>query len=270
MEQALELASSLGMPPTIRVDSGHGLQPYWLFHQPWIFASAAEREQAQLLVNRFQEALHGNAKDRGWKLDSTQDFARVLRVPGTTNRKPECQPVPVRLLDASGPRYDRRDLAARIPPPRASSTFRLHASPDDRELALSALAALKSSRFDDYDEWLHIGMALHAVDSSASMCAEWDRASRCMLDKYEEGACAAKWQTFDQNGKITLGSLLHWAEEDGWTNPCRRRGNGQAPTADLPVPAEKVTLAVIDTLRSSPALIRALRAILEIPPCAKS
>src|SRR5262249_29635512 len=37
LDQARDLACSLGITPTIEVDSGYGLQYYWLFHSPWIF-----------------------------------------------------------------------------------------------------------------------------------------------------------------------------------------------------------------------------------------
>jgi hypothetical protein len=279
LEQALELADSLGINPTIRVDSGHGLQTYWLFNEPWIFGDDAERQQARQLVERFQAALKRKAEERRWKLDSTQDLARILRVPGTTNHKPKCQPVPVQMLDASGPRYDRHELDARLPEGHTSS-LALHATArlDDRELALLALAALKSARFDDYDSWLKIGMALHAVDPSATMCGEWDRASRCIPDKYEEGVCAEKWATFSVGGGVGLGTLIQWAEEDGWQPPwAKRPAQAQrvepaAPSAAVALAAtEQLAIALLDVINTNPTLLLAWQQALTIKgtdPCA--
>jgi hypothetical protein len=89
----------------------------------------------------------------------------------------------------------------------------------DRELALSALAALNPSRAVGYHSWLGVGMVLYSVDPSDAMLALWDEWSRLAPDKYTPGACAAKWRSFGRRGGLTLGSLIHWAREDGWTPP---------------------------------------------------
>jgi hypothetical protein len=89
----------------------------------------------------------------------------------------------------------------------------------DRELTLSALAGLSTRRAAGYSDWLAVGMALHCVDPSEAMLAEWDRWSQGCADKYEEGACATKWRSFTAGGGLTLGSLIHWARQDGWAPP---------------------------------------------------
>jgi hypothetical protein len=265
MEQALELVNSIGIIPTIRVDSGHGIQAYWLFRDPWDFADDAEREQGQALTKRFEAAVRRNAELHGWKLDATADLARLFRVPGTLNVKPKCQPVIARLIDGEGPRYDRHDLADRIPEQRSSCSFKVQATVrlDDRELALSALDALRVSRADPYKgdgSWLDVGMALHSVDPSASMLAEWERWSR-QSSHYEEGVCAAKWKTFSTGGGLTIGSLIHWAENDGWANPNRRAG-ASSPTetpADGLVSAEGLWNVLLAALDMNPSLLSAVR-----------
>jgi hypothetical protein len=136
-----------------------------------------------------------------------------------------------RVPDTSADVMERRDVLAELydellaehPAPAGSQ----HQS--DRELALAALQALSLSRAEGYDTWLGVGMALHSVDPSQAMLAEWDRWSRNCPERYEEGACARKWQSFSRGG-ITLGSLIHWAGLDGW-QPTR---NGRARTAEDP------------------------------------
>lgn len=49
------------------------------------------------------------AADAGWKVDSTGDLARVLRLPGTMNTKAD-PAVPVRLAPTTGPRYTFEQL----------------------------------------------------------------------------------------------------------------------------------------------------------------
>lgn len=88
-EDAVQLLNEFPLAPTILVDSGHGLHGYWLFREPLTIDSEEERDQAQDLVLRFQRTLQGIAAKRGWKIDNTSDLARVLRLPGTVNRKAE-------------------------------------------------------------------------------------------------------------------------------------------------------------------------------------
>lgn len=98
-------------PPTLLVHSGHGLQAWWLFDAPWLFANDADRALAADVVVRFQRTVQVQAAARGWKLDSTADLSRVLRLPGTLNAKyPPA--VPVRVLEWEGPRYARETLSA--------------------------------------------------------------------------------------------------------------------------------------------------------------
>jgi hypothetical protein len=79
------------------IDSGHGLYPWWLFRELWVFDSDEERQQAQTLAQRFLATLQEKARAHGWHIDPTADLARVLRVPSTWNRK--LQPVPVRVVE---------------------------------------------------------------------------------------------------------------------------------------------------------------------------
>jgi putative DNA primase/helicase len=62
-------------------------------------------------------------------------------------------------------------------------------------------------------------MALHDADSSEAMCSEWDNWSSRCPDKYEQGRCTEKWKSFSKGGGIGLGSLIHWARQDGWSPP---------------------------------------------------
>jgi hypothetical protein len=78
--------------------------------------------------------------------------------------------------------------------------------------AQNALKNLKPSRADNYDEWLHVGMALHELGEDGLIL--WDSWSQ-RSEKYKPGDCAQKWQSFSANGNnITLGSLYYWARED--------------------------------------------------------
>jgi putative DNA primase/helicase len=94
---ALTLVNAAGLAPSIIVHSGFGLQAYWLFREPILIETDAERQRLKSLSRRFQHSLRLQARARGWTLDATADLCRVLRVPGTFNRK---IPEDVRLVTA--------------------------------------------------------------------------------------------------------------------------------------------------------------------------
>ena len=93
----------------------------------------------------------------------------------------------------------------------------------DRELAVSALAALDGNRAKNYKEWLRIGMALHSVDES--LLPDWELWSR-QSDRYQPGECSVKWNSFGGNG-VGIGTLFHLAKQDGWIRP-KSTKNGRA------------------------------------------
>ena len=107
-EDALDLAKSTGVSPTIIVHSGHGLQTWWLFREPWVFDSDEERNEAQQLLEAWQNTIRARASEKGWTIDATADLSRVMRVPGTWNLKGE--PVQARILETSGVRYNPSDF----------------------------------------------------------------------------------------------------------------------------------------------------------------
>jgi hypothetical protein len=224
LDSAVALAGAMPRPPSLGVSSGHGCYPWWLFERPWVFADDGDRQKAARLVRGWQKALNRLGRERGWRMDGTADLARVLRLPGTVNRK--LVPVPVtvelpaqvrryavaELLEALGGLPEREALFQ--PPPRQARPV----TGQEGALALQALQHLSEERRVEYDQWLAVGMALHSV--SEELLGDWDEWSEGCQEKYEPGACEAKWETFRQGGGLTLGSLIHWAKQDtGWLPP---------------------------------------------------
>ena len=137
---------------------------------------------------------------------------------------------------------------------------------DDSKRARSFLRSLSTLRADDYDSWMGVGMALHSVGDD-SLLFDWDAWSN-QSDKWEQGECDRKWQSFEHGGAITLGTLGHWAKQDGWksdyqnqspTRPNRSndnsRTNNNSQTGALEI--RKVeAIELLNLLRESPQSIR--------------
>jgi hypothetical protein len=75
----------LPLLPSAIIFSGNGLHVYWLFDAP------VTAQTHQPLVDKWQQLIKDNLIDEAtgkkFDLDTTQDVARVLRIPGTTNSK---------------------------------------------------------------------------------------------------------------------------------------------------------------------------------------
>jgi hypothetical protein len=227
LASAVSLAQEMPLPPSGLVHSGHGVYPLWLFKEAWLLNEPGERDRAAALLGRWQGCLRQLAAGKGWALDSTHDLARVLRLPGTVNRKGV--PVPVTAdFPADVVRYDPWDLLDALGEAGQPAEPRRPPSPgQDVDLfgVLSALAALSPRRADDYETWLQVGMILHRADPSAWMLNLWDNWSR-KSGKYKPGDCAEKWPTFGMRGDginpatgrprtVGVGTLFRWAKEDG-------------------------------------------------------
>lgn len=133
LESAVSLAHSLGLAPTVIVHTGHGIQPNWRLDEPWMFGAtdvdddgvpiideskvAADRTAAETLTWEFVTSMRLRARERGdWHMDPTGDLARLVRIPGSYNRKIAGENLPVRIIEHSGARYTREQLEAVIAP----------------------------------------------------------------------------------------------------------------------------------------------------------
>ena len=105
-DQALEYLRSLPCPPTMIVDSGGGLQVYWLLVDP--VTSTEGKALAEKIMSGMCE---------WWHTDQVKDYSRILRVPGTLNVKPEYETPRECFIEQSdnGARYSLDELEAMIP-----------------------------------------------------------------------------------------------------------------------------------------------------------
>ena len=72
--------------------------------------------------------------------------------------------------------------------------------------------------YDDYDVWVKIGMALHHATGGAGFDL-WDRWSQ-QSAKYDTEVMDTKWHSFGRSANpVTLGTLVHYAEESGYIQP---------------------------------------------------
>jgi hypothetical protein len=66
-----------GPKPSLIVNSGYGLQAWWLFDEPFVFKTPEDRLTASKLAGAWNEWYRLKALKFGWGLDSVSDLARV-------------------------------------------------------------------------------------------------------------------------------------------------------------------------------------------------
>ena len=107
-EDALKIIDSMPTP-TLVIHSGGGLYPIWRLDRP-VMITDANRADVKVLSANWQQVIKAKAKDLGWHYGPVGDLARVLRLPGSINRKAG-QERPCRVISSTGAVYQWNKLA---------------------------------------------------------------------------------------------------------------------------------------------------------------
>lgn len=110
VDSARRIVTEAGLPePTMWVHSGGGTYPWWLLSSP--HAVNGDLDDIATLTARWQHAVQAGADKLGYHYGAgVGDLARVLRIPGTVNRK-EGMARPCRVLETTGATYQLDELA---------------------------------------------------------------------------------------------------------------------------------------------------------------
>jgi hypothetical protein len=205
-------------PPTLIVDSGHGLQAYWLLTEPCTDADRIEK--ARKAIQNITAS------------DNVADAARVMRLVGSHNSKkgngewltveiislnPECR---YRLDDLEHwlerapiiiPRKTEQKPEGESKPKHNSGARQFYEEIPDLDVVRDALRYIPN---DDREIWRNVGMALNDAygDSGRGVWAEWSASST----KYNTADQDKNWRSFTPGGGITIGTLFHLAQQHGY------------------------------------------------------
>lgn len=138
VDEAKRVIAVSGLPePTLWIHSGGGLYPWHLLDEPTL-VTADNHDDMATLAARWQLVILAASEQLGYHYGSgVGDLARVLRIPGTVNRKAGLARA-CTVLEASGTTYSLEDLATALysidlpdpapaassaPPPRAAAVI---------------------------------------------------------------------------------------------------------------------------------------------------
>lgn len=216
---AARALAAFPLQPTAVLESGGGNHLYWQFVMPVVPSPAIEA----LLLRLYAALVPGDGK-----LDSVQDPARILRVPGTLNHKTS----PARLVtirdEDPARRYAPADFALFLPepveqprpvwsPPSGGSPRPAFDSVPPFEELREILRHIPPG--GDYTtDWLRILAAVHSVypgPDGIALCDGWCPG--------KPGEVARKFASFKRDGRAdnatSLGTLIHLAKQQGYQPP---------------------------------------------------
>lgn len=107
-DEAINLAKSI-LEPTIIVHTGNGIHAWYVLDHIARIRDADQRARWQHMFYVFADAHHTEAARRGYEIDHVQDLARIMRIVGTINTKPD-EPAPVTVLEHSAAYYTPTQL----------------------------------------------------------------------------------------------------------------------------------------------------------------
>ncbi|MFD9221476.1 DUF927 domain-containing protein [Streptomyces sp. NPDC060064] len=110
--EAADIPAFAGLPAATETHhSGGGLYKRWKLTTPAVIGEDLDLATATQFAADWQNILLLGAKKMGNGYGTgVKDLARVLRLPGTINRKPGRTPAMCQILDASGPSYTLEEL----------------------------------------------------------------------------------------------------------------------------------------------------------------
>jgi len=210
-------------PPSIFVHSGRGAHVYWVLDQDasldeWLPVAKALKEKCREL-------------DFAADPTATADPARILRCPGTLNRKGS-EPLPCRVLSDSGQTVSLEAMASalRVETVPTSAAGKLAALVGQDDLASRReFAALPEDDVRDMldfiqlppmggrDEWITILNAIQdwgkKSEASFEVFHDWSSGQPGYVDRAD---CRKTWDSFEPGGGITVATLVKKATEAGW------------------------------------------------------
>lgn len=109
-ETGPKIIAAAGLPDaSLWVHSGGGLYPIWLLDRPHVVTDDDLADVAEL-AGHWQKAIGHGAANLGWHYGTgVGDLARILRIPGTVNRKAGLERL-CRIVAAGGTRYTIEQL----------------------------------------------------------------------------------------------------------------------------------------------------------------
>ncbi|MBI0294474.1 MarR family transcriptional regulator [Streptomyces sp. PRKS01-29] len=283
IDEARDIPRFAKLPEPTRVEhSGGGLYAWWEFDRPLVIGEDIDFDEAADLAGVWQNILANGAKSMGLSYGTgVRDLARVLRLPGTVNRKPGRVPVLCQVIEEAGHRYgldEMRKLAEDLKPKPKKRTPPKTDAPRRKAPGTSGLGAARGPMeiLGDHaccgEILMHVGATYAeqypgSCSYCGSSCQRWNRpgwdetCSKDGIAVHKEGAAVTiRSDNFPGITAAAIGHVLspgqlfaalhHGGDESEASRDIIRAAHGRdgATTAAHALPA-----AVLDDVRHATA-----------------
>lgn len=128
-DDAMAFLDSLPVKPSANVDSGDGIQSYYIFEPVIDLTDPDVRKQVEGILEGFGQMVASEAAKKGWKQDNVFRLSHMFRAPGSLNRELD-PPVPCKVILISGKRYTLDDFSPFYVEPQAVQPEAFETDPD--------------------------------------------------------------------------------------------------------------------------------------------
>jgi putative DNA primase/helicase len=239
-DEVYSILNTFSLEPSIINHSGGGLHCYWLFDEPVQIRTEKDLKSAERMLSRFQNVFKRLARVKGYHIDNTSDLARVLRVPGTFNRKAEPKPVDTLKLNQEI-RYSVMDLFEAIQSIEETLPVETIEKREKREFEGEIPDATRAERIvnecdfvrdyldhkesANYNEWMAaLSIAAYCEDGE-NLVHEWSNGHR----GYSEHIVDNKYQEIRERMKPRTCSSIH--QDFGKCSGCKHFNKINSPIA---------------------------------------
>jgi putative DNA primase/helicase len=281
VDAAQQIITESGLPePTVWIHSGGGLYPWWILGQAVVIDDTNRAELARL-SERWQNVIARSAAALGWHYGTgVGDLARVLRIPGTVNRKaglaracriihdgsavytldslragladalqrhpePERRPSPPPVTPSAAPRLEVVRGPGEISP---NDDFEARVAWDD-DLLLRNWDVTKGFP-GGYCEWRRPGKDTEGISATTGFDPGRDR-----LKVFTDATEFQQGEVYTKPGAYAV--LHHGGDHRAATRELARLGFG----TPLPSPSEQQRAAIADLLPPGSPALRQLEAV---------
>jgi len=207
-DDALRYVESLQPEPSIIIDSGGGYHLYWMLKDTFEIRNDQERQYIRDVLARWVEFVKG---------DVVKDLARVLRVPGTHNYKPEYGPKAPLVTYVSFDltrQYALEELARLLPPVEEKTAAPKPQSPlllTDGELITRIRNSRQGTKFGAlFDRGEIVGYKSQS-EADAALCSiliGWTQGDTSQADRLFRQSALFRPEKWDSaRGASTYGAL---------------------------------------------------------------
>lgn len=261
-----------GLPrPSIYVNSGRGIHVYWCL----------DRDIPIEQWKPVAAALKAKCVELGFNADptSTSDAARVLRAPGSLNRK-GAEPIPCNVIVDNGTTYALDIIAKQlqVSPKLQGAAARLSAlaSNDDlvtkkdyehktAEQVRSMLEYINLPEIAGRDLWIQVLCGVQdwsdKSDEGFELFHDWSANQPGYVDEED---CRVTWNSFDPGGGIGVGTLVKIARDNGWGEPLPVALATDDPAGSVSGPASFAELAQAPITPAGPPVLGTNAAVPQI------